>query len=105
MELERVCSDIDRYIDDIVISKADKVTLSYINKKVTELDEKKNSIQEEIDRLKAEKDKKETTNYKELKNVMNNWDKLSFDDKRSVIELLIIKIVVYPDKVEILWKV
>ena len=42
--------------------------------------------------------------FKALTNVMSVWNKLSFDDKRSVVQLVIEKILVFPDKVEIIWK-
>ena len=56
-------------------------------------------------KLKADRQKRNETDYKVLHNVMDKWNELSFEDKRSVIELLIEKILVFPDKIEIRWKV
>lgn len=109
MELNGKICDIDEKIDkllDIVTGEDnDAVSKRYINQKIRQLDEEKHLLSAEIDRLRSEKESKSSANVPELKNVMTHWEALSFDEKRDVVELLIHKITVYKDKVEISWKV
>ena len=83
----------------------DKTTVKYINERIAKLDSQKTELSREADKLKADRQKRNETDYKVLHNVMDKWNELSFEDKRSVIELLIEKILVFPDKIEIRWKV
>lgn len=97
--------EIENLVDKMMLPDTDKATAKYINARITKLDSEKSELSHETERLKADRLKKNDTNYKVLHNVMDKWDELSFDDKRSVIEVLIEKILVFPDKIEICWKV
>ena len=83
----------------------DKTTVKYINDRIAKLDSQKTELSREADRLRADRQKKSDTNFKVLHNVMDKWNELTFEDKRSVIELLIEKIFVFPDRIEIRWKI
>lgn len=88
-------------VDKII--EADKTTIEYINKNIKVLDKEKKELFDKIEEL---KNKTEVPiNFKILCNTISKWDNLPFDEKRDVVELLIEKIVVYSDKVEIFWKV
>lgn len=100
-EIER---SIDTLISGIVVSGAEGATMKYINKKVSELDSQRQEIQAQINKLISEQ-RKQKADVKQLSNVMEKWDIMTFEDKRSVIELLIEKILVYPERVEIIWRV
>lgn len=93
-------NNIENLIDRIV--DADSTTVSYINQKIKKLDSEKTALLEQIDKM-EEADNK-LPDFKALNNVMSVWDKLSFDEKRDVVYLLIEKITVFPDKVEISWR-
>lgn len=95
---------IDTLISGLIATGADSTTMKYINKKVAELDSQKHQIQESINKKRANQNKQKA-DVDQLMHVMSKWDLLSFDDKRSVVELLIEKILVYPDKVEIMWRI
>ena len=73
-----------------------------INQKIKKLDSEKNSLLNQISRLEEAESK--LPDFKALTNVMSVWERLTFDEKRDVVQLLIDKIVVYPDRVEIMWK-
>ncbi len=105
IRISKIESEIDILVNAMTKSEVDKVTIKYINSKIAKLDEERTSVLKELDRMKTEQSQKNNTNYKVLQDVMSKWEKLSFDDKRSVVELLIRKILVYPDKVEIQWNV
>jgi hypothetical protein len=49
--------------------------------------------------------KLEISNHLLLKVNSDEWDELSFDDKRAVVDLLIDKILVFQDRIEIVWRV
>ena len=89
----------------LMLPDTDKTTLKYINSRISKLDKEKSELLDDIKKLKLDKQKKSSLNHKVLRDAMSKWDELSFDDKRSVIEVLIEKILVFPDKVEIHWKV
>lgn len=101
MKIQVVNDTINSLVENII--NADKTSMIYINKKISQLDKKKKILENEMEQVQNEDEDK--PNFDELTNVMSLWDKLEFDDKRSVIELLIEKILVFPDKVEILWRV
>ena len=105
IKISKIESEIEALVNTMTKSEVDKVTIKYINSKIAKLDEERTSVLKELDRMKTEQSQKNNTNYKVLQDVMSKWEKLSFDDKRSVVELLIRKILVYPDKVEIQWNV
>ncbi|MBQ8133596.1 MAG: recombinase family protein [Clostridia bacterium] len=105
IKISKIESEIEALVNTMTKSEVDKVTIKYINSKIAELDEERTSVLNELDRLKTEQSQKNNTDYKVLRDVMSKWEKLSFDDKRSVVELLVRKILVYPDKVEIEWNI
>ena len=100
---ERITNDIENLLDNLT-SMTNQATISHIEKRIAELDKQKNEIESQIASVKAEQESKQL-NHKQLRNVMSKWSKLSFDDKRSVVDLLIEKIVVYIDRIEIIWRV
>ena len=77
----------------------------YINKKIKDFDNEKNNIQAEIQELQKRYQSDNNHKYKKLKDVMNKWNELSFDDKRDTIDLLIQKIIVFQNRIEIVWNV
>lgn len=104
-KISNIEQEIESLVDKMMLPDTDKATAKYINNRIAKFDSKKTELSREAERLKADRLKKNDTDYKVLHNVMDKWEELSFDDKRSVIELLIEKILVFPDKIEIQWKV
>lgn len=75
-----------------------------MNSRINLLHNEKTSLNDEMEKLEIEAIRNSGTDYKVLRDVMTKWNDLSFDDKRSVVELLINKILVFSDKIEIQWK-
>lgn len=100
IKIDNIDTDISSLVDKI--SEADNLTMQYINQRIQELHNQKSNLQLEIDKIEHLHTDNETK-IKQLANVMNLWNKLTFDDKVGVINLLIKKIVVYPEKTEIQW--
>ena len=96
--------NIENSIDTLIdkLTEADSTTASYINQKIKKLDSEKTELLQQISRLEEKESK--LPDFKALTNVMSVWDKLSFDDKRDVVQLIIDRITVFPDRVEIVWK-
>lgn len=96
--------NIENSIDTLIdkLTEADSTTTSYINQKIKKLDSEKTELLQQISRLEEAESK--LPDFKALTNVMSVWDKLSFDDKRDVVQLIIDRITVFPDRVEIVWK-
>ena len=103
--ISKVEQEIEGLVDKIMLPDIDKTTVKYINERISKLDGQKVELSREADKLRTERQKRSETDYNVLHDVMSKWDELSFEDKRSVIELLIEKILVFPDKIEIQWKV
>lgn len=100
---EKVEEELENVINTLTTT-SNKLTMSYIEKKIEKLDAQKRSIEQQISDIEREhKDK--TIDHKQLHDVMSKWDTLSFDDKRSVVNLLIQRIAVFVDHVEITWRV
>lgn len=100
---EKITHDIDSLLSSLVVAN-EKITMSYIEKRIASLDKQKQEIESQLTEIQAEQDRKQA-NRKQLIDVGNKWDELSFDDKRSVTMLLIHKIKVFTDHVEIIWNI
>lgn len=99
-DIIQIKQDIKSLIDKI--AEADTNIMKYINERVTEKESKMAELQRQIETL--ENTSTENKNkIEQLTNVMSLWDKLNFDDKVGVVNLLIKKIDVYPKKAEITW--
>lgn len=98
-------SKIDKLLDALTEEDGISSTKKYIDAKISRLDNEKRSLSMEIDRIRFNMQNNTCPDTHELKNIMAHWDDLSFEDKRNVVEILIHKITVYKDVVEINWKV
>ena len=104
-KISKIGQEIDGLVDKIMLPDIDKTTVRYINERIAKLDSQMTELSREADRLRAERQKRSKTDDKVLHDVMSKWDELTFEDKRSVVELLIGKILVFPDRIVIQWKV
>lgn len=102
LSLERIDRDIESLIDKLI--GASQITTQYVNKKLEVLDSEKKEIETQIEELHF-KQIQNNDSIKTITDAFSKWDFLTFDDKRCVIDLLIHKIVVYLDKIEIEWKI
>lgn len=105
-EIEKIDHEINIVMQNLASQQIEAITMMYINKKLASLDNQKNQYLEQIEQLQNDKTSQfNSKKFAELTNVMSTWNNMSFDDKRNVIELLISKIIVYSDKIEIQWKI
>lgn len=105
IKIAEIDNAIESLVDKITMADIDKTTIMYINNKIAKLDAEKADCVRELDHLIDNQQNDKQEQYNILYDVMSKWEDLSFDDKCGVVNVLIEKILVFPDKVEILWKV
>ena len=77
--------------------------LSYANKKIEALDGERQSLAKKIADLSAEVVSPERINR--ISDYLNDWDNVSFDDRRQVVDGLINIIRATDENVDIEWKI
>jgi len=101
VELAEVDSEIEKLLD--TLTGANPTLLSYANSKIEELDTKRQSL------MKAIADMRTSTlspgHVKSISGYLTNWDDVSFEDRRLVVDGLIAKIQATSENVRIEWKV
>ena len=100
---EKIETELNNLLNTLA-STTQQLTMSYIEKKIAELDLQKKKVEAEIQSIQADQVAKKTDSSK-IVDAVDKWDELSFDDKRAVVNLLIGKILVYQDHIEIVWLV
>ncbi|MGM9603073.1 MAG: recombinase family protein [Faecousia sp.] len=85
------------------VADADSILMGYINDRVKELHNQASEWKHEISEL-APLDYQDRQNTNEIRDCMQHWDTLEFDDKRAVVDQLISKIRASQDTCEITWK-
>lgn len=76
--------------------------MEYINKRVAELDAKKQELLKSIRELSVVD---QPTDVANIKGYLSKWDELTLEDRRNVVNLLIMMVKVTEDSIEIVWKV
>lgn len=101
MELAQVEAEIEKLLD--TLTGANATLLAYANKKIEELDTRRQSLTKSIADLTVE-----TISPQQMKSLsyyLNNWDSIEFDDKRKATDIVITTIRATSDHVEIEWKI
>jgi site-specific DNA recombinase len=101
LELAQVESEIEKLLD--TLTGASPVLLSYANSKIEELDARRQSIANEIAKLSA--DAVPMEKMESISGYLDDWENVSFEDKRQVVDALITVIRATNEKVEIEWKI
>ncbi|PYG87370.1 DNA invertase Pin-like site-specific DNA recombinase [Ruminiclostridium sufflavum DSM 19573] len=97
--------EIDTQIDNLVnsLAKAGTVLTDYINKKIAGMDSEKKEL---INRLKECTERVQPDNTPDsLNKCINNWEKSTLEQKKTVAKFLIEKISIKDDEVAIKWKI
>lgn len=96
---------IDQLVECVASEEYDDASKKYFTKKIQALDAEKTEALTAMEALRRGRGAELKADVKELTDAMSHWDELTFDDKRDVVALLISKITVTRDKVDIHWKV
>lgn len=102
VKIEQITTEIDKLLDKV--ANADGVLMDYINKRVTELDAQANVYRQQLSEL-SPLENRAKCNVAELRDYMQHWDELSYDDKRAVVDQLIVVIKGTENSCEITWKI
>jgi len=100
VELAQVETEIEKLID--TLTGATPVLMSYANSKIESLDAKRQSLTKEIADMSTEGVTPDQIN--DLSGYLNNWNNTSFDEKRNVVDRLIVVITATSELVNIDWK-
>lgn len=98
-------AEIDTKIENLInqLAEANNVTMKYINQKISSLDQEKNSIIEELQKLSLEN--KGSEEISKIFAVIENWKELNLEQKKAICKQLINKIFIKEDEINIEWKI
>lgn len=100
---ESIQTEIDNLVNTLTTTQ-NQTTVLYIDRKINQLDSQLHELDLQIETVRREQQNKADV-HEQLSDVMSKWNYLTFDDKRSVAMLLINKILVFTDHIEIIWNV
>ena len=101
VELAQVEGEIDKLIDTLM--DANPMLLSYANKKIEELDTKRQALINAIAAMSVSTVSPEQ--MKRISGYLDDWDNVSFEDRRLVVDGLISKIQATSENVRFEWKI
>ena len=101
IELAQVEAEIEKLLD--TLTGANATLLAYANKKIEELDTRRQTISKEIAEMSIET--MSPQKEQELSYYLDHWDSIEFDDKRKAVDGLIISISATSDHVQVEWKI
>ena len=101
VELAQVEAEIEKLLD--TLTGANATLLAYANKKIEELDIRRQTISKAIADLSVETISPQQ--IKKLSYYLDNWQSIDFDDKRKAADGLISTIKATSDRVQIEWKI
>ena len=101
VELEQVQDEIEKLIDTLM--GASSILISYANRRIEELDSRKQELSDSIAKLSLEMISPEQV--REISGYLDSWDEVDFDDKRRVLDLMVSAIYATSDNINILWKI
>lgn len=101
VKIEQISQEIEKLLAKV--ADADPVLMEYISRRVTELDAQANDYRKQLRELSPLEPQKESQ-IAELRNYMLHWEELSFDDKREVVDQLIVVIKATENGCEITWR-
>ena len=101
VELAKVDAEIEKLLD--TLTGASKTLLSYANSKIEELDTQRQSLTKAIADMKVSTLSSEHANS--ISDYLTDWDNVSFDDKRIVLDGLVTRISATSENVQIEWKI
>lgn len=102
VKIEQISEEIDKLL--VKVADADNVLMDYIQKRINELDAQATAYRQELSQL-SPLENRAKCDVAELKNYMEHWNELDFDDKRAVVDQLIVVIKADGDGCEITWKI
>ena len=100
LELAQVESEIEKLLD--TLTGASPVLITYANAKIEELDNRRQTLADEVAKLTAEAVSPEQMDT--ISNYLDDWENVSFEDKQQVVSLMITVVRATSEKLQIEWK-
>ena len=97
-------AEIEQEIGNLLakVPEANKTVMEYINRRIEELDKEKQSLQQKL----VEQSTNQTSGKMDkITNYVAKWDELDNDDKQRVADILIDRIDIDEDVIEITWNI
>lgn len=93
-------AEIDKEIDDLIsnVAGANSILMEYINNKIDKLDNERKQL-ENISFTYSKSNKYIISNH------VQKWEQISFEDKQSIVDILIKVIKISDGKIEIIWNI
>ncbi len=101
IKLEQISAEISNLMDKV--SSANNILMEYINRRISELDAQSKVYQKQLIEISSTITVPKCDMVK-LSTCLDHWDKLDFDDKRGVVDQLILKVEVTNDSCDIHWR-
>ena len=101
IKLEQVQAEIENLVNKV--SSANDVLMDYINKRIGDLDAQASAIKQELSEL-SPLENTQDCDVRQITDFMSHWDDLTVDEKRAVVDQLIVTIKATQDDCEITWK-
>jgi len=100
VELVQVENEIEQLLE--TLSGANAMLLAYANRKIEELDAKRQAIMSAIAEMAA--DTMSTAQMERITDHLDNWDHISFEDRRIVADGLLTRVKATSERMQIEWK-
>jgi len=101
IELAKVDDEIGKLIDSL--TGANPTLLSYVNAKIEELDGQRQTLNKKIADLSVQTISPDQID--KISDYLDDWENISFEDRRQVLNSLVSQIRATSEKVEIIWKI
>ena len=101
MELTQVETKIEKLLD--TLTGANAVLMSYANNKIEELDAQRQSLSKAIAEMTAD-----SLNQKQVDKIsdyLNDWENVEIEDKRTVLDEMVLKVSMTSESFQIEWKI
>ncbi len=102
IKLAKVEENINKLVDSLLT--LNETAGSYINERITELDNKKKVLINKINKISIE-NSSQKINKEDLSEYLKNWDNYELEQKKSVAKALIEKVVITDEEIEIVFKI
>jgi len=100
-ELAQVEAEIEKLLD--TLTGANAVLMSYANTKIEELDAKRQSLSRAIAEMTS--DSLNPKQVQKISGYLNDWDNVDIEDRRTVLDEMIARVLITSENLQIEWKI
>lgn len=100
IRLVKIQEEITNLMDKVAV--ANDVLFNYINTRITQLDKEKKEIERAMLDEKAKQKNEATPEF--IRKALNDWEGMSFDEKKAIANVFIDKVIIYNGDIDIAFK-